>query len=241
VNSATPGSSPDSPRPAGRGARVIPHPPSRGQRIAATLIYGFIRALAATVRFRIQDPGGYFRGGVPGPPCIFAVWHNRLALCLTLYERYVVRYQPGRRMAAMVSASRDGGLLTWVLERFHVVPIRGSSSRRGPQALRELVSCARRGLDLAITPDGPRGPRYVVQDGVVALAQLSGCPILAASYQLQWKITVRSWDGFQIPLPFTRCDVYVGDLVRVPREAEEADRRAVRESLEQMLRQLNHD
>jgi len=73
----------------------------------------------------------------------------------------------------MVSASRDGGLLAAVLERFKVQPVRGSSSRRGRQALLELTTWAERRYDLAITPDGPRGPRYVVQDGIISLARLT--------------------------------------------------------------------
>ena len=84
-------------------------------------------------------------------------------------------------MAAMVSASKDGGFLASILECFGVQPVRGSSSRRGPQALLELTGWAERGYDLAITPDGPRGPRYVVQEGIIALAQVTGLPIVPAS------------------------------------------------------------
>jgi lysophospholipid acyltransferase (LPLAT)-like uncharacterized protein len=219
---------------------VVPHRPSLGQRIAAMAIEWIIRTLAATVRFRVHDPLRQIADGSDSP-FIFGIWHNRLALCLIIYHRYVVRRYPHRRMAAMVSASRDGGLLTRVLERFHVVPIRGSSSRRGPQALRELAACARRGLDLAITPDGPRGPRYVVQDGLIALAQLTGLPILPASYRLQWKITLRSWDQFQIPLPFTRCDVHVAPPVRIPRETTETERETARQALESALRSITFD
>ena len=97
-------------------------------------------------------------------------------------------------------------------------PVRGSSSRRGPQALLELTSWAERGYDLAITPDGPRGPCYVVQEGVMALAQVTGLPIVPFSYHLRWKIRVKSWDRFQIPLPFSPCDMIIGKPVRVPRE-----------------------
>ena len=81
-------------------------------------------------------------------------------------------------MAALVSASKDGGFLSGILELFGVQPVRGSSSRRGPQALLELTTWAERGHDLTITPDGPRGPCYQVQDGVMSLAQLTGLPIV---------------------------------------------------------------
>jgi lysophospholipid acyltransferase (LPLAT)-like uncharacterized protein len=126
-------------------------------------------------------------------------------------------------MAAIVSASKDGGFLTAILERFGVQPVRGSSSRRGPQAMRELITWAEQGWDLAITPDGPRGPRYKIQQGVMSLAQLTGRPILPAAYNLAWKITVKSWDRFQIPIPFSRCDAIIGKPVWVPREATVAE------------------
>src|SRR5690349_1902834 len=155
---------PTVPRPKSSGV-VVPHRARWHQRLGAALVYGFIRCVAATVRFRMEDGSGLFRGAPP-ERIIFSIWHNRLALSLIMYRRYVVRFAPERRLAAMVSASRDGGLLARILEHFRVEPVRGSSSRRGPQALREMLSWAERGHDLAITPDGPRGPCYKVQEGV---------------------------------------------------------------------------
>ena len=128
-----------------------------------------------------------------------------------------------------------------MLERFGVQPVRGSSSRRGPQALRELTTWARRGYDLAITPDGPRGPCFVVQDGIIALAQLTGMPIVPVSYQLGWKIRLKSWDRFQIPLPFSRCEMFFEKPIRVPRDASESDRETLRLQLEQALKSISKD
>ena len=73
-----------------------------------------------------------------------------------------------------------------------------------------MNSWAERGCDLAITPDGPRGPRYVLADGVITLAQITGLPLVPVSYHLNWKVCLKSWDRFQIPLPFARCDIRVG-------------------------------
>jgi len=209
--------------PKSTGGVVIPHAPKWHQRLAARLIYLVGRGMAATVRFRMDDSSGYF-SDVPQEKLIFAIWHNRLALALILYQRYVARRDRSRRLVALVSASRDGGLLARILEMFGVQPVRGSSSRRGAQALREMVSWGERGHDLAITPDGPRGPRYVVQEGVISTAQLTGLPIVPVAYRLNWKICAKSWDGFQVPLPFTRCDVITGPALRVPREATDAER-----------------
>jgi lysophospholipid acyltransferase (LPLAT)-like uncharacterized protein len=122
-----------------------------------------------------------------------------------------------------------------------VQPVRGSSSRRGPQALLELTGWAERGYDLAITPDGPRGPRYVVQEGVMGLAQVTGLPIIPASYHLSWKVQAKSWDRFQIPLPFSRCEMVFGKPVRVPREASDAEREALRQQLERTLKEISRD
>src|SRR5207244_2377362 len=165
-------------------------------------------------RFSLKDQSGLFVGE-PKEAVIFAIWHNRLALSLILYRKYVRQRQASRRLAAMVSASRDGGLLARVLEWFDVEPVRGSTSRRGPQALRELTTWGERGYDLAITPDGPRGPRYVVQSGAVGLAQLTGQPLVPVSYQLSWKICLKSWDRFQIPLPFGRVLMKFGEPLHV--------------------------
>jgi hypothetical protein len=219
---------------------VVPHQPAWHQRFLAALVYGLVRSLAATVRFRLEDKSGYF-SDVPQGKLIFAIWHNRLALALMLYHRYVARRDRQRHLVALVSASRDGGLLARILELFKVQPVRGSSSRRGPQALRELVSWAERGHDLAITPDGPRGPRYLVQEGVISAAQLSGLPIVPVCYHLKWKIRLKSWDGFQVPLPFTRCDVVTAPALRVPRSASEAERETFRKQLEEELLQITRD
>ena len=219
---------------------IVPRRAKWHQRLAAALIHALIRSLAATLRFSFTDQSGLF-AAEPKEAVIFAIWHNRLALSLVMYRKYVQRRQPSRRMAAMVSASRDGALLARILELFGVEPVRGSTSRRGPQALRELTTWGEHGYDLAITPDGPRGPCYVVQDGVMALAQLTGLPIAPVSYHLNWKFRPRSWDRFQVPLPFARCAVTIGEVVRVPREASEAERERLRMKLEQTLKAISLD
>ena len=219
---------------------VIPHQARWHQRLAARLIWLFVCAFSATIRFRVDKDSTYF-STTPKDTVIFAVWHNRLSLVLKLYNRFVRARHPHRRMAAMVSASKDGGMLAHVLELFEVEPVRGSSSRRGAQALRELVTWGERGYDLAITPDGPRGPCYVVRDGVIATAQLSGLAIVPVAFHLNWKFRLKSWDHFQIPLPFARCEITTGRLIRVPREATDADRETLRQQLEAELRAITRD
>ena len=219
---------------------VIPHQPKWHQRLGATLLYYGLRFLAFTLRKRWTDRSGFFGNPPPGP-AIYGVWHNRLALSMLIYFGHVHKHNRSAGLAAMVSASRDGGFLAGILQRFGVQPIRGSTSRRGPQALRELTTFARRDYDLAITPDGPRGPAGVVQEGVIALAQLTGRPIVPVSYHANWKIRLKSWDRFQIPLPFSRVEFFYGQPIRVPREATPADRETLRLQLETALKEMSRD
>lgn len=100
---------------------------------------------------------------------------------------------------------------------------------------------AERGYDLAITPDGPRGPRYVVQEGVMSLAQLTGLPIIPIGFHTRAKICVKSWDRFQIPLPFSRCEINIGKPVYVSRDATDAQREEIRQHVEQLMKEVSGD
>ena len=116
---------------------VVPHEPYWYQRLGAWAVFLLVRVVSATLRYQWTDRSGYFEDG-PAGPAIYCVWHNRLALCLIEYYGYVKKHNQTPGMAALVSASKDGGFLAGVLECFKVQPVRGSSSRRGPQALLEL-------------------------------------------------------------------------------------------------------
>lgn len=237
---STPQESVRAPRKVKTSGIVIPHRPRWYQRLAAWLVFALVRAVSATLRYRWEDRSGYFTGPSPGP-AIYALYHNRLALSMAIYYGYIKKHNRTSGLAVMVSASKDGGFLAAILECFRVQPVRGSSSRRGPQALLELTTWAERDYDLAITPDGPRGPRYTVQDGITSLAQVTELPILPVALHLNWKIVVKSWDRFQVPLPFARCVVILEKPLRVPREASEAERETLRKQLEETLNRISQD
>ena len=224
--------SPPAPRKRVSGV-VVPNAPTRIQRVLAWIVANSMRLLAATLRYRVN--GGSGPVNLPAEPVIFALWHNRLGLCMKTYESFVRPAHPTDHLAALISASKDGAFLAAILKNFGVQPVRGSSSRRGAQALLELSSWADRGYDLAVTPDGPRGPAYVVQDGVMTLAQVTGLPIVPYSCRLSWKIKVKSWDRFQIPLPFARCEMFFGEPIPVPRDATDEDRAKLRQRLHDEL------
>lgn len=226
--------------PARSSQKIVPRATSRGQRAAGWAVYAALTTVSATLRYRWTDRSGHFVGGKPGPT-IYCIWHNRLALCMKVYFGYVRKQGDSKGLAALVSASRDGGFLAGLLECFGVQPVRGSSSRRGAQSLLELTSWAERGYDIAITPDGPRGPRYQVQSGIISLAQVTGMPIVPVSYNLGSKITLKSWDRFQIPMPLSRCEMIFEQPIRVPRDADEATRESLRRQLEERLKSMGGD
>ena len=209
-------------------------------RLAAVAIVATGRILGATWRMRFEDPTHLFEGPDP-QPVIYSIWHNRLALSMRAKRSYFFKRQPQRRLAALVSASRDGALLARTMEHFGVQPVRGSSSRRGAQALLELATWAERGYDIAITPDGPRGPRYRVQEGMVKLAQITGHPIVPVTARIHWKWCLKSWDRFQVPLPFTRCDMRIGSPLQIPPEANDDALETLRLDLENRMKELTED
>ena len=137
-----------------------------------------MRLVAATLRYRIHDPHG-FTGRKDFGPAIYCVWHNRLALCLKFILPIGRRHHRAAGLAALVSASKDGAFLTAILECFGVATrARFLAAGAARRHCCELTTWAERGYDLAITPDGPRGPRYTVQDGAMALAQITGLPMV---------------------------------------------------------------
>ena len=219
---------------------VVPHAPRWYQRLGALLIYLAGRAYTMTLRIRWDEHSASSPQEINGP-AIYSLWHNRLILCMEALHQQRRRRDLGKGFAALISASKDGAFLAAILERFGLQPVRGSSSRRGPQALLELTSWAECGFSLAITPDGPRGPRYIVQEGVMSLAQLTGLPIVPFSFYAHRKIKLNSWDGFQIPLPFSRCDLSLGKPIQVPRDATDAQREEMRKSLEEALKAISRD
>jgi hypothetical protein len=217
---------------------VAPRPLPWHRRLAAFLAAILLRFCVRTWRVHWHQSGPY-----PETigPVIYCVWHNRLLAALASYNDFAQARWPDSGLAAMISASRDGALIASVVQWFAIQPIRGSTSRRGPQALLEATTWLERGHSVVITPDGPRGPAYQIQEGIILLAQLTGRPIIPISNFTRWKIRLRSWDRFQIPLPFARCHAFHGEPIWVPREASENEREQLRAKLEQSMRAITRD
>lgn len=165
-----------------------------------------------------------------GTAVLLACWHGRMLYFPPLYYR--------QRFTILVSHSKDGEFVSRVLQCFGAHVTRGSSSRGGAKALREIVRKVRSGYHAALTPDGPRGPRYHVQPGIVAVAQKTGAAIVPVTYSARWKKVFRSWDAFLMPLPFSRIVVIYGQPIYVPASASPAIFEAKRHEVETSLRHI---
>jgi lysophospholipid acyltransferase (LPLAT)-like uncharacterized protein len=187
-------------------------------------------ALLATVRFETRYRERFDAFADRGEPVLYASWHGRL-LPLTYLHRH-------RGIGALISQSEDGEYIARIARGWGFDPIRGSTSRGGREALREIVRRVRAGQSVAITPDGPRGPRQKVQPGVVLAARLSGAPILpvAAGCARAW--WSGGWDRFCIPRPFSRVEVVYGEPRTVPPHATEAEVRSAMLELERDMNML---
>ena len=162
-------------------------------RVAAVLIL----ALGATLRYEDVVGAGGVKGELIAPPTVYAFWHRSLLACAYRFK--------GMGIAILISQSFDGELIARTVERMGFVAVRGSSSRGGAGGLRQMVEAYRRGCHCAITADGPRGPAMRAKAGTAQLAQLVGAAWVGTFYVLPVRAwTLKTWDGFLIPKPFSR-------------------------------------
>ena len=182
------------------------------------------------MRIECRDLGGYFDPTRQGP-ILAGAWHNRILLLPVVFARY----RRGQRLVVLTSASRDGGLLAAVVRHFGVEAVRGSSSRRGGQALRELQGKLEEGCDIIITPDGPRGPRYEMSPGLLFLAEKTGLRMMPvhAEYSRYWEL--KSWDGFRVPKPFSKVTVTLRPMENLESVSTDEEFELARQSFARQL------
>jgi lysophospholipid acyltransferase (LPLAT)-like uncharacterized protein len=196
---------------------------------------GLLRALGAT--WRVETLGHDPQLPRPGGPArLAALFHESMVPCAWLYR--------DRRYSVAVSRSRDGDLIRASLVALgYAEPARGSSSRGGPAALRQLVRMLAEGTTAAVLVDGPRGPARVAKTGVIHLARLSGRPIQPVAFSARPALRLSSWDQSLVPLPFARVVVAYGEPIAVGGEPEldDAAEQSLARRLEQALVALHHD
>lgn len=187
-------------------------------RAIGTSIHILIVLFGWTFRWRPHDPEDVL-GANADNPLIWIFWHNRTFALPGARTRYA----QGRGGAILSSASRDGEIIAVLAAKINCAAVRGSSSRRGARALFGLLDWLKKGYDVAVVPDGPRGPRYRLGPGVIKLAQLTSARILPVRVEYGSCWTFKSWDRFQLPRPFTTVDIYFGPLVEVPDKLDEEE------------------
>lgn len=151
-------------------------------------------------------------------PFVLAFWHETLPSILVLW-RETRRHGMRRPVVALVSRHRDGQMIGGILQNFGIELVSGSSSKGGVASMQELVKKLHGGMNIAITPDGPRGPARCAAAGVAALAGIAGARILPCGIATTRFVVIRkSWDKMRVPLPFGRMVLVCGAPVTVPRE-----------------------
>ena len=180
-------------------------------RLLIALGFGIYKVWARTIRLRIEDPHEVIEF-VRNRPVIFAIWHNRLLMLPRVFHPSF----PTRQSFGLISASRDGDLIATFIERSGYGTIRGSSSRKGVIALRQLMDTLAANGNVLFTPDGPRGPVYEATPGLIFLAQKSGAPIVPIhmEYSSCWRM--KSWDRFMVPRPFATLRAIFGQPISIP-------------------------
>ena len=201
-----------------------------GPPVAAVVV----RALGATLRLREDGVESMQELWTARRPLIYAVWHGRILMIPWLSQR-LRRTRGARATRVLASRSRDGELVARWVRRFELSVVRGSSSRGGAEALRALAAAVRAGHDVAVVPDGPRGPREQLQAGLVVLAAVTGAPVVPLGFAARPARRLASWDRFLVPWPFARAAVVFGKPATVPRGA---DRETARTDLERALREV---
>lgn len=178
------------------------------RKLVPYLVYSYVTFVGWTTRHRVLRSDIPERVHKAGERFIYAFWHQR--------QVFFTWSHRDAEAAVLVSKSKDGEMIAKTMELSRIAAVRGSSTRGGAAAAREMVEILRSGRDVGITPDGPKGPAREVKEGAVRVAQLSGMPIIPIANALSNKIEIaKAWDRFQVPLPFGRSVVIYGEPFRV--------------------------
>lgn len=213
----------------GAARRLLRSGPVQGALARAVAAYvGLVHASGRWRTVRADIPERFL---ATDTPAIAAFWHGRILMLPRAIPR-------GTPVHVLISLHADGRLIARAVERLGLATIAGSTGRGGAAAVRAMLAALGAGRYVAVTPDGPRGPRMRVASSVVALAHLAGVPIVPVAWSASRRWIAPSWDRFVVALPFAR-GVYVwGEPVAVPPEADAAALEAARRTLEDRLNAL---
>lgn len=201
-------------------------------RAADIAFFLLIKLIGGTIRWQVEGWENWEAATRDGHVPIYTFWHNRVFLATYFWRQ--------RRIVVMTSRSFDGEYIARFIQRFGYGAARGSSTRGAVGAIIEMTRLMRAGEPTAFTIDGPKGPRYVAKMGAVLLAKKTGQPILPFTVTAGrfWEAK-RSWDGFQVPLPFSRARVVIAPPIYVAAETDDDGLAAKRDELQAALNEIN--
>jgi lysophospholipid acyltransferase (LPLAT)-like uncharacterized protein len=212
--------------------RLLDHPAIR--EIACRFVAFYIRLVWKLGRWTIENEEIAARFVEAKRPFIACFWHGRL-LVMSCAWRYPAK------MHIVISRHRDGRFIARTMDHLGISTIAGSSSKGGRAALRDMLQLLGRGDYVGVTPDGPRGPRMRVGNGIVRAARLAGVPLLPITFSASRRHVLRSWDRFVLPLPFGRGTVQLGPAIEVPANADDEDIERIRGQLETSLNDMTRE
>lgn len=186
---------------------------SRAQRWAITIAPLAIRALYTTWRVHVTGDAGWRRLRAEQRPFVFALWHGQLLPLLAQHR--------GEGTRVLISEHRDGEIIARIAHAIGLGTIRGSTTRGAARALLAMCDALEHGQEIAVTPDGPRGPAHTFAPGTLVAAQRAGAPIVPIGVAASRAWRLRSWDAFMIPKPFARVEIVYGE----PRSVAAGDAR----------------
>ncbi len=191
---------------------------------------GLANLICSTMRIQVVD-FEKARAEIESRRAIFVSWHSRILVLNHLYRRLGA--------AVLVSKSKDGEIVAQILRRQGHETIRGSTSRHGVRALARLIKALKEeNRPGVVIPDGPRGPRFKAQPGIITLAQKTGYPVVPISYSAKRLKVFASWDRFILPYPFTECRVTYGTPISVPCDIDTEGQEAYRIRVERELNRI---
>ncbi len=179
------------------------------------ILWAFLALLCRTLRKKIYLANKEQQATIGQEQTIVSIWHNRVLTSCPVFIKLVNTSIP---ISMLTSASKDGAILSTVVSHYKMTTVRGSSHRRGVGGMKAMLDAMKSGCAMCVTPDGPRGPVYKAHRGAIKLASMSGVHItpMAISFSSYWRL--KTWDGFIIPKPFSRLEMYWGSPIHVPRD-----------------------
>lgn len=211
--------------------RIVASPVARG--IIAALVVAYLRFVHFTTRWQAFDVEPWRAQVKSKQGYIGCFWHARMLMMFF----FRLRYGPDR-LSMLISAHRDGQLISQISAKLGVPTIVGSTKKGGMRALRDALRAIKDDWCVSFTPDGPRGPRMRAADGIVIAARLGKVPIFAVTYATRYRIVFKSWDRFWLPLPFGRGVFILGAPIYVPADADAAGIERARLQLESTLNEI---